>query len=280
MIHPTFFIIGAGKSGTTSLWSYLNAHPEISMSRVKEPSFFSMDAQWARGWDWYTSLFPADRPYRHFGEASNSYSALEAYPQTLERMLGHRPETAPLPKAIYSVRHPRDRTASDWMERQKTAPVSFETFLATDTLYRDKNKYLRTYDRYAEAIGPENIHVIFYDDLKSDPGAVVNGCLAFLGLEPLETQDGQVHRASSEFQRLPRGLERIKSLPWLEPVLMRLPPALKQKLRRSIGTTQTIARPEFSEADWQTFEARTRPQTEAFLTTMGKPVDYWSWDRT
>ena len=37
---PNLFIIGAMKSGTTSLHEYLNEHPDIIMSEVKEPGFF------------------------------------------------------------------------------------------------------------------------------------------------------------------------------------------------------------------------------------------------
>jgi hypothetical protein len=41
MTTPGFFVIGAAKSGTTSLHRYLDQHPAISMSSVKEPNFFA-----------------------------------------------------------------------------------------------------------------------------------------------------------------------------------------------------------------------------------------------
>ena len=40
MSLPNFLIIGAAKSGTTSLWSYLKQHPEVFMCKPKEPNFF------------------------------------------------------------------------------------------------------------------------------------------------------------------------------------------------------------------------------------------------
>ncbi len=40
---PNFFIVGAPKSGTTALYSYLTQHPQIFMSRLKEPQFFASD---------------------------------------------------------------------------------------------------------------------------------------------------------------------------------------------------------------------------------------------
>lgn len=42
-ILPTFFVVGAAKAGTTSLWHYLAAHPEIHMSSIKEPNYFGKD---------------------------------------------------------------------------------------------------------------------------------------------------------------------------------------------------------------------------------------------
>ena len=43
MTLPNFFVIGAGKSGTTSLWRYLEQHPEVYMSPIKEPNFFAFE---------------------------------------------------------------------------------------------------------------------------------------------------------------------------------------------------------------------------------------------
>ena len=43
MVLPNFFIVGAAKSETTSLYNYLSEHPEIYMSPIKEPNFFGTD---------------------------------------------------------------------------------------------------------------------------------------------------------------------------------------------------------------------------------------------
>ena len=40
-VWPNLFVVGAAKAGTTSLWRYLDEHPEIWMAPVKEPNFFS-----------------------------------------------------------------------------------------------------------------------------------------------------------------------------------------------------------------------------------------------
>ncbi|MEL6931203.1 MAG: sulfotransferase, partial [Cyanobacteria bacterium J06600_6] len=45
MTQPNFLILGVAKSGTTSLYHYLCQHPEIFMSRVKEPNFFACEGE-------------------------------------------------------------------------------------------------------------------------------------------------------------------------------------------------------------------------------------------
>ena len=117
---PNFLIIGAGKSGTTSLWNYLDQHPQIGMLAIKEPSFFSMDEVHDRGLAWYRRLFAGHAGAVARGEASNSYSATDTFPKTIDRIAA----TLPDPRFVYIVRHPRARTESDWMERQRIAPVA------------------------------------------------------------------------------------------------------------------------------------------------------------
>jgi hypothetical protein len=39
-VTPSFFVLGAARCGTTSLHYYLDQHPDIAMSAVKEPNFF------------------------------------------------------------------------------------------------------------------------------------------------------------------------------------------------------------------------------------------------
>ena len=57
---PNLFIIGAMKSGTTSLHEYLATHPEIAMSREKEPGYFVEELSLGKGEAWYLSLFERD----------------------------------------------------------------------------------------------------------------------------------------------------------------------------------------------------------------------------
>jgi hypothetical protein len=67
---PNLIVIGAAKSGTTSLYQYLSRHPEIWMSQQMELDFFTKNSR--RGLPWYESFFP--RPAALGAEASPNYT--------------------------------------------------------------------------------------------------------------------------------------------------------------------------------------------------------------
>ena len=106
MTRPNFFIPGAPKSGTTSMYHYLRQHPQIYMSRVKEPQFFSTDLEMAEGrricdLDAYLSLFQNAQDAKRIGEASvwNLFSRDAA-----QNIKAFDPEA----KIIVMLRHPAD----------------------------------------------------------------------------------------------------------------------------------------------------------------------------
>ena len=106
---PNLIIIGAQKSGTTSLHDYLGRHPEIGMSRLKELKFFISEGNWRKGKAWYESQFRSDRPIR--GEASPQYTYFPEYAGVPERMHSTVPEA----KLIYLLRHPLDRIIAQYV---------------------------------------------------------------------------------------------------------------------------------------------------------------------
>ena len=73
MNKPTFFILGAGKSGTSSLYWYLFQHTEIFMCPVKEPTFFCESFQVVSNPIEYFRLFDVAATHRAIGEASHVY---------------------------------------------------------------------------------------------------------------------------------------------------------------------------------------------------------------
>ena len=91
-----FFIVGAPKSGTTSLYKYLDEHPNICMSKVKEPNYFTSElikrqklyyrTHLIKSMSEYQSLFLERKDNQKIGEASVSYLF---YPETANKIHNH-----------------------------------------------------------------------------------------------------------------------------------------------------------------------------------------------
>ena len=108
-VLPNFIIIGAAKSATTTLANALKRHPDIFISKPKEPKFFGRN--YAKGWDWYASIFRKGEGTPLRGEASTMYAShLRDFRKTPKLLSIYLPEI----KLIYIVRHPLERIVSQW----------------------------------------------------------------------------------------------------------------------------------------------------------------------
>ncbi|MCC5897966.1 MAG: sulfotransferase domain-containing protein [Phormidium sp. BM_Day4_Bin.17] len=113
-LSPQFIIIGAAKSGTSALYSYLASHPNVLPAVVKEINFWSYRFQ--NGLPWYQSHFPAISETIALqqglvtGEASPSYFAHPEAPQRLK-------QAYPNIRLIVSLRNPVERTISHYYDR-------------------------------------------------------------------------------------------------------------------------------------------------------------------
>src|SRR5690242_11569113 len=108
---PTFLVIGAMKAGTTSLYEYLRAHPQIFMATPKELHFFPESKHWGDGVDWYTAHFEAGRDDAVRGEISPSYSQADQFPGVAARVA----QVVPDAKIVYLVREPVARAQSMYL---------------------------------------------------------------------------------------------------------------------------------------------------------------------
>jgi hypothetical protein len=154
---PTTVVVGAMKCGTSALHRYLDAHPEIAMSELKEVNFFFgpetappgpsdtwwRHGQWHRGPDWYAARFDPDRPVR--GESSPGYTD-PSHPEVAARMARLLPGV----RLVYLVRDPVQRAVSQYRHhvRDGTEPRPL-----ADAVLDEGSQYVAR-SRYAERIAP------------------------------------------------------------------------------------------------------------------------------
>jgi hypothetical protein len=122
-VHPSpnLFIVGAQKSGTTSLHAALASHPDIFMSDPKEPAFF-IPAKWRprdvygtastdeEYLQIYLNLFRDAGNCRYIGEASTAYTTLPRYEPSAAAIHAFAPDA----RILYIMRDPIERTISHY----------------------------------------------------------------------------------------------------------------------------------------------------------------------
>lgn len=207
---PNFLIIGAAKSGTTSIYHYLKNHPDIFMSKIKETNFFLGDGRTAMkeiGLDGktrelssvgtlaeYSALFQAATEKAR-GEASPKYLY---YPGTAERIKAAVPNA----KIIAVLRHPVDRAYSaflhhvrenqeeytDFAAALEAEPERIERGIDPKYHYRNRGLYFKQLKPYYDAFGAENVHVYLYEELR-DPLGLLRPLFGVLGVDPSFTPD-------------------------------------------------------------------------------------------
>ncbi len=190
-----FLIIGAQKAGTTSLFKYLQAHPQLYLLPEKEASFFCHDERFSRGWDWYLREFLSDAPAgRLWGKASPDYMADPRVPQRMCDLL-------PGVKLITLLRDPIERAYSQYLMSfrrgldQRTFEQAVRDLLAQDALaeargrptpinsYIVRGEYARILAGFYEHFASSQVAVFFTDELACDPGAVFRQICEFLSID-------------------------------------------------------------------------------------------------
>lgn len=151
---PNFFIIGAMKSGTTSMYEYIAEHPQFLPAIQKEIDFFSI--RYHLGIDWYQAHFASNpAPKQYFtGEASTSYID---YPQVAQRIYQHYPEA----KIIAVLRNPIDRAFSHYNHVQKYHSGR-ETRSFVDAAIAEMNWLNQLENPHIEAVDAENSEPFAY----------------------------------------------------------------------------------------------------------------------
>ena len=179
---PTFIVIGASKCGTTSLWHYLASHPEVCVSRTKEPSFFVEELNWHRGFDWYERQFDPQGGALAIGECSGFYTRYPRFRGVPERIAAAVPDA----RLVYLVRDPIERMLSNYLHRVRVFKASdpVDVALRADPDYLNTSRYAFQVERYLEHFAEDQLLVVVSERLRDEPAPTLRKILAFLGVDP------------------------------------------------------------------------------------------------
>jgi Sulfotransferase family len=206
---PNFLIIGAGRSGTTSLHHYLRQHPQVFMPRAKEPAYFAFAGQPlpdGPGADYlrrttvtdaaaYAALFDEAGDARAIGEASPQYLR---YPDVPARIQALIPEV----RLVAILRHPVERMYSTYLAHRRDGydpEPTFEGAIA-DQGRREREGhpfgaflaygfYMRAVGRFRKVFPRDRLRIYLYEDLSGDPRALLRDLFTYLDVDPTFVPD-------------------------------------------------------------------------------------------
>jgi hypothetical protein len=207
--EPNFFVVGAARAGTTSLWEYLRQHPDVFLPESelsKEPSYFChLTPPWVPQFatlDGYLSLFSAVRNQTAIGEASTAYLSSPESPGLIHERYPHA-------RIVIVLRNPAERAYSHYrllcelgFERSETferalsvederydkyergLPLPLDPFWYCAYFYYRTGLYAEQLERYLQRFGKEQIQVVLFDDLAKRPVETTQTIFRFLGVDP------------------------------------------------------------------------------------------------
>lgn len=272
-MRVNFMIIGAQKSGTTSLASHLTSHPEVAFSNVKEPGYFNRNQAWESGLGKYHDLF-APKNGQICGEGSTMYTFIPEWIGTHERLYAYNSNL----KLIYIMRNPIERVISNYAHRlvrgtEKNPP---EIAVFADPTYISRSRYAVQLRPYLELFGRKNIHLMIFEDYIADPVSSMAVLAGFLRISPIRFQplarEGH-HQSVGEWYL--RGLfRRIARVRPVGSILSKVPQGTKKLLRPLLSRRlEHIPRfpPELKETLWRLIE----DDVNGIEVIMGRKLDLW-----
>lgn len=221
--RPNFFVIGVVKGGTTSLYHYLDQHPEVYLPPVKETNHFAaadikaenflpeyatdvridLDAYIKRGMpeqvhiahvnsaNHYAALFSRVNGESAVGEISNSYMICPSAAEAIHRF-------NPDARIIVVLRNPVARAWSQYLmnlREAKTRSPHFTEEVFSDAeaavtgwganhQYLELGKYAEQLERYIRLFGPDRVKAVFFEAYKASPQKVMAEICRFLEIDP------------------------------------------------------------------------------------------------
>jgi hypothetical protein len=211
---PNFFIVGAVRAGTTSLYEYLRRVEGVYLSAVKEPRFFSsIDEPPAyappriRTEAEYLKLFQKARSETAIGEASPQYLCDAQAPASIHA-------AAPHARIVMVLRDPVERAFSHYLLHRRMGVQSLppERALKNDVYLRN-GLYAAAVERYLGFFGPRCVKILIFDDFIRDTSRAVQEVLDFLGVRAVAKPGDKIYNAYGEARgRLRSAIYRSVSL--------------------------------------------------------------------
>jgi len=235
MRMPTFFVIGAAKSGTTALYSYLDQHPEVFIPATQEPSWFAfaehapaftapdgraayINYQAITDRTLYECLDSKAADEQLCGDVSPAYLYWEPTPRLMSAEV-------PAARVVALLRHPVDRAYSAFMHARREGREPWDDFMSALGAeegrvaancglvwrYRALGDYAPQLRRWFEFFPIDQFLIATYDEFAADPVAFCQRIQAFIGVDRDFAADTTIHHNMSGIPRSRRAYDLLSS---------------------------------------------------------------------
>ncbi|MFL6238327.1 MAG: sulfotransferase family protein [Actinomycetes bacterium] len=286
---PDFLVIGAYKSGTTSVHHVLRAHPEVFVPERKEPNFFAFvddpdDQNPAREGSVlteadYRALFAAGGSARAVGEVSPEYMLNPSAAPSIARRI-------PTATLLAVLRNPVDRAFSDWVMyvREGQERETFSTALQLQTErrrdrlatgnYLAAGDYATQLEPYLRLFGSGQVHIWLYDDLAAQAEVVYAEMYAAIGVDPSVPLPAATTYNPGEVPSSP-GARLAMSVRRRVRASRRPLPLASLRARLSARLEQRLVRPTMEPAAREQLVEHYRPGVQRLQDLIDRDLSHW-----
>ena len=300
MTLPNFLIIGAAKSGTTSLHFYLQQHPEIFMCPRKDTFYFDFDGQepdysgpgdneWYKDYavtqrQDYEALFAGILTEKALGESCAGYLYDSKAPARIHRHIPHA-------KLIAVLRDPVERAYSSFLQQVRDGYETVTDFAEALDLeaerirdnwrpiwhYKNRGFYFEQVERYLRLFGPSQLRFYLYEDLNREPDAMLTDIFRFLEVDEGFMPDVSVrHNVAG----IPRSRALLKLVMTPNPLKTLVKPLLPTRIRNSFRAAITenrasLRRPPVPKEIRRQLIAEHRPDTLRLQDLIQRDLSHW-----
>ncbi len=308
---PDFFIVGAAKAGTTSLYWYLNEHPEIFMSPIKEPHFFSKDFNFNLFRNEYKRVYESfnkdyfkqkELKFRHIAYIDDFNDYLKLFQKAGDRIAGEAStgylyskiaanemkKLIPDAKIIIVLRDPVERAYSHFLMKLREGEISNMNFLeevledynapqkgwGISHLYVELGLYYEQVKRFYNIFPESNIKVVLFDEFKKNENAVCKDIFKFLGVNENEYIDFSLKSNTAKFPKYPiLNLIAVKTGKFIKKFI---PEKARKKMRENYNNFfMNKEKPVLSEKDYGKIMSFFIEDLEKLEQLINKDLSHW-----
>jgi hypothetical protein len=283
---PTVYLIGAQKAGTTFLSFLLDQHPQIVLSKPKEPDFYTRN--YDKGLGWYRDKFEYTGP-EILIDASTSYTAAhvdnnitkaERKSSNLDNVPERIHSISPDARFIYILRNPVERTYSSYWHdvRQGNEHRPFMDAIQKDSSYLRISNYAAQLEKYFHYFPKEAFCIVFFEELKKTPVAIAQQCFHFLGLnDEIELTLDRGRNKSFVYHGYMNYINRILSpIGGLNYFVTKTKPFVTKSLIQYVSKLITKEIPEIKPHDKQYLIEYFKEKNRMLEELIGKKIDKWN----